>query len=294
MVKQFRSMTYPYVAWISVMIVLPMLLIVLYAFTVSGNEVLTFQFTFDNFKRFVTDTVFMEVLGRSLYIAVLTTLICIALGYPIAYAIAQMNSRSNTIMILLITMPTWVNMLVRTYAWMGILQDEGILNTILGFFGIGPVSMIHTSFAVILGMVYNFIPFMILQIHTSLAKMDKSLLEAANDLGATPVQAFLRVTLPLSLPGVPHLRRLELRQRYFPHHGDHHHAFDVAHAQGRRAARQPRKGVTDDEKENLCRLQGHSHADAAVLLPPHSLYHRLFVQRFPLAHEVRRLLSALV
>ena len=160
------------------------------------------QFTFDNFKRFVTDTVFMEVLGRSLYIAVLTTLICIALGYPIAYAIAQMNSRSNTIMILLITMPTWVNMLVRTYAWMGILQDEGILNTILGFFGIGPVSMIHTSFAVILGMVYNFIPFMILQIHTSLAKMDKSLLEAANDLGATPVQAFLRVTLPLSLPGV--------------------------------------------------------------------------------------------
>ena len=274
MVKQFRSMTYPYVAWISVMIVLPMLLIVLYAFTVSGNEVLTFQFTFDNFKRFVTDTVFMEVLGRSLYIAVLTTLICIALGYPIAYAIAQMNSRSNTIMILLITMPTWVNMLVRTYAWMGILQDEGILNTILGFFGIGPVSMIHTSFAVILGMVYNFIPFMILQIHTSLAKMDKSLLEAANDLGAT--------------------RRLELRQRHFPHHGDYHHAFDVAHAQGRRAARQPRKGVTDDEKENLCRLQGHSHADAAVLLPPHSLYHRLFVQRFPLAHEVRRLLSALV
>jgi hypothetical protein len=85
---------------------------------------------------------------------------------------------------------------------MGILQDEGILNTFLGFFGIGPVSMIHTSFAVILGMVYNFIPFMILQIHTSLAKMDKSLLEAANDLGATPVQAFLRVTLPLSLPGV--------------------------------------------------------------------------------------------
>ena len=96
MVKQFRSMTYPYVAWISVMIVLPMLLIVLYAFTVSGNEVLTFQFTFDNFKRFVTDTVFMEVLVRSLYIAVLTTLICIALGYPIAYAIAQLLLSSSS------------------------------------------------------------------------------------------------------------------------------------------------------------------------------------------------------
>ena len=202
MVKRFRSMTYPYIAWIIAIIVVPMLLIVLYAFTTSGNSVLTFQFTLDNFARFVTDKVFMDVLLRSLYIALVTTLICIVLGYPIAYVIAQRGSRSNTILILLITMPTWVNMLVRTYAWMGILQDEGILNTILSWFGIGPVSMIHTSFAVILGMVYNFIPFMILQIHTSLAKMDKSLLEAANDLGATPVQAFLRVTLPLSLPGV--------------------------------------------------------------------------------------------
>ncbi|WP_417060600.1 ABC transporter permease, partial [Ellagibacter isourolithinifaciens] len=195
-------MTYPYIAWIIAIIVVPMLLIVLYAFTTSGNSVLTFQFTFENFARFVTDKVFMDVLLRSLYIALITTLICVALGYPIAYVIAQRGGRSNTILILLITMPTWVNMLVRTYAWMGILQDEGIFNTILSWFGIGPVSMIHTSFAVILGMVYNFIPFMILQIHTSLAKMDKSLLEAANDLGATPVQAFLRVTLPLSLPGV--------------------------------------------------------------------------------------------
>ena len=134
----------------------------------------------------------MDVLLRALYIALITTLICVALGYPIAYVIAQRGGRSNTILILLITMPTWVNMLVRTYAWMGILQDEGSFNTILSWFGIGPVSMIHTSFAVILGMVYNFIPFMILQIHTSLAKMDKRLLEAANDLGATPVQAFLR------------------------------------------------------------------------------------------------------
>ena len=202
MVKQFRSMTYPYVAWISIIIVVPMLLIVLYAFTTAGNDVLTFQFTLRNFTRFVTDSVFMEVLLRSLYIALITTVICILLGYPIAYVIAQLGERGNTLCILLITMPTWVNMLVRTYAWMGILQDEGILNTILGFFGIGPVQMIHTSFAVILGMVYNFLPFMILQIHTSLAKMDKSLLEAANDLGADPATAFLRVTLPLSLPGV--------------------------------------------------------------------------------------------
>ena len=113
MVKQFRSMTYPYVAWISVIIVVPMLLIVLYAFTTSGNDVLTIQFTFDNFVRFVTDSVFMEVLLRSLYIAVITTLICILLGYPIAYVIAQLPDRGNTLAILLITMPTWVNMLMR-------------------------------------------------------------------------------------------------------------------------------------------------------------------------------------
>ena len=200
--KQFRSMTYPYVVWIAAMIVLPMLLIVLYAFTESGNDVLTFRFTLDNFIRFVTDSVFLAVLGRSLYIALITTVICVLLGYPIAYVIAQMGERANTIMILLITMPTWVNMLVRTYAWMGILQDEGVLNTFLGFFGVGPVPMIHTSFAVILGMVYNFIPFMILQIHTSLDKMDKNLLNAAADLGADKVHTFLRVTLPLSLPGV--------------------------------------------------------------------------------------------
>ena len=200
--KKFRSMTYPYVVWIGIMIVVPMLLIMLYAFTVDGNDVSSFQFSLDNFRRFVTDPVFMEVLGRSLYIAVITTVICVLLGYPVAYLIAQLPGQSNTLMILLITMPTWINMLVRTYAWMGILQDNGVLNTILGFFGIGPVQMLHTSFAVILGMVYNFIPFMILQIHTSLDKMDKNLLNAAADLGANRVQAFLRVTFPLSLPGV--------------------------------------------------------------------------------------------
>ena len=97
MVKRFRSMTYPYIAWIIAIIVVPMILIVLYAFTTSGNSVLTFQFTFENFARFVTDKVFMDVLLRSLYIAVITTLICIALGYPIAYVIAQRSSRSSTI-----------------------------------------------------------------------------------------------------------------------------------------------------------------------------------------------------
>ena len=200
--KQFRNMVYPYVAWIAVMIVAPMLMIVLYAFTTAGNDVTTIRFTLDNFARFFSDQVFLDVLRRSLFIAVITTIICVLVGYPIAYAIAQRSEKSNMFWVLVITMPTWINMMVRTYAWVGILQDGGLINSLLGLFGIGPFKMMYTTFAVVLGMVYNFIPFMILQIHTSLTKMDKSYLEAAADLGANKVQSFLRVTLPLSLPGV--------------------------------------------------------------------------------------------
>ena len=200
--KQFRNMVYPYVAWIAVMIVAPMLMIVLYAFTTAGNDVTTIRFTLDNFARFFSDQVFLDVLWRSLFIAVITTIICVLVGYPIAYAIAQRPEKSNMFWVLVITMPTWINMMVRTYAWVGILQDGGLINSLLGLFGIGPFKMMYTTFAVVLGMVYNFIPFMILQIHTSLTKMDKSYLEAAADLGANKVQSFLRVTLPLSLPGV--------------------------------------------------------------------------------------------
>ena len=200
--KQFRNMVYPYVAWIAVMIVAPMLMIVLYAFTTAGNDVTTIRFTLDNFARFFSDQVFLDVLWRSLFIAVITTIICVLVGYPIAYAIAQRSEKSNMFWVLVITMPTWINMMVRTYAWVGILQDGGLINSLLGLFGIGPFKMMYTTFAVVLGMVYNFIAFMILQIHTSLTKMDKSYLEAAADLGANKVQSFLRVTLPLSLPGV--------------------------------------------------------------------------------------------
>lgn len=200
--KQFRNMAYPYVVWIAIMIVLPMLLIVMYAFTKKGNDVTTFRFTLENFTYFFSDPIFISVLERSLLIAVITTLICILVGYPVAYIIANANPRTKTMLVLLITIPMWINMLVRTYAWMGILQDDGVINSILGIIGIKPIKMLHTSFAVVLGMVYNFIPFMILQIYTSLTKMDKSLLEAANDLGANKVQRFIKITLPLSLPGV--------------------------------------------------------------------------------------------
>ena len=200
--KQFRNMAYPYMGWIAIMIVVPMLMILLYAFTVKGNDVTTFRFTFSNFGAFFKDPIFIAVLERSMFIAVLTTVICILLGYPAAYIIANAKESHKMILVLLVTLPMWINMLVRTYAWMGILQDKGLINNILAFCGLPTLKLLHTTFAVTLGMVYNFIPFMILQIYASLAKMDKSLLEAANDLGASKRQAFFRVTLPLSMPGV--------------------------------------------------------------------------------------------
>ncbi|MCR5584183.1 MAG: ABC transporter permease [Lachnospiraceae bacterium] len=200
--KHYKKMVYPYVAWISVMVVAPMLLIMFYAFTKDGNSVLDFVFTLDNFKKFFSDTIFISVLWRSLKIAVVTTVICIAIGYPAGYFISKCAEGVKMRWILLITFPTWINMMVRTYAWRGILQDDGIINNFLGIFGVGPVPMLNTSFAVVLGMVYNFLPFMIIQIYTSLAKLDTSLLEAAADLGANKTKSFLRITLPLSIPGV--------------------------------------------------------------------------------------------
>ena len=193
-------MVYPYLLWAVIMIVIPMLMILIYAFTDEGNSVRNFVFSLESFRKFFSDTVFLKVLKRSLYIALLTTFFCVILGYPAAYAMAR--SRFKIHLVLLVTIPTWINMLVRTYAWRGMLDNSGLINTFLGYFGIGPVKFLETTFAVVLGMVYNFIPFMILQIYNSLEKLDKSLLEAASDLGANRVQAFLRVTLPLSIPGV--------------------------------------------------------------------------------------------
>ncbi len=200
--KQFRKMVYPYLIWSTVMIAVPMLLILLYAFTAGGNSVSKFMFSFANFKRFLTDKTFLVVLYRSLRIAVETTVVCVLLGYPTAYIIAKFTEKVKMRWVLLITLPTWINMLVRTYAWTGILQDDGVINSILSFFGAGPITFMYTDFAVILGMVYNFLPFMVIQIYTSLTKMDYSLIEAACDLGANPRKCFTKVTLPLSMPGV--------------------------------------------------------------------------------------------
>ena len=200
--KRFPQLAIPYIVWSAVMLLLPMLLIAIYSVTNQGNSIVSFTFTLEHFHKFFTDPDFLLILWRSIGIALKTTVICVLLGYPVAYFIANSSERMQNILILAITVPTWINMLVRTYAWIGILSEGGILQSLLKLLGFGEVELMYTEGAVMLGMVYNFIPFMILQINTSLSKMDKSLLEASADLGADRVQTFLRVILPLSLPGV--------------------------------------------------------------------------------------------
>ena len=196
--KRFSTLAVPYIVWAALMLVLPMALIAMYSFMEPGNSIISFSFTLEHYIKFFTDPDFLLILWRSLVIAVKTTIICLILGYPVA----RSREKVQNILILCITIPMWINMLVRTYAWIGLLSEGGIIQRILGLFGLGDVELLYTEGSVLLGMVYNFLPFMILQIQTSLSKMDYSLLEASADLGASPVQTFRRVTFPLSLPGV--------------------------------------------------------------------------------------------
>lgn len=200
--KKLSQLAIPYMIWAALMILLPMILIALYAFTTQGNSIVSFSFTLAHFKKFFTDPDFLLVLWRSISIAIKTTIICVLLGYPIAYFIARSSDRLRNILVLVITLPMWINMLVRTYAWIGLLSDGGIIQTILKWTVLYHGQLLYSEGAVLLGMVYNFIPFMILQINTALCKMDKSLLEASADLGANKIQTFIKVTFPLSLSGV--------------------------------------------------------------------------------------------
>lgn len=200
--KRFRQLVIPYLAWSLVMLLLPMVLIAFYSFIKAGNSIVHFQLTLDNYLRFFTDRDFLIILWRSLAIALKTTGICLLMGYPIAYVISRSSEKVQQRLILAITLPMWINMLVRTYAWIGLLSAGGPVEWVLNLLHIPHGELLYTETAVLIGMVYNFLPFMILQIQTSLAKMDRSLLEAASDLGANGWQAFRKVTLPLSLPGV--------------------------------------------------------------------------------------------
>ena len=200
--KRFSQLALPYIVWAALMLVLPMGLIALYSFMEQGNSIISFSFTLEHYVKFFTDKDFLLILWRSLLIAVKTPIICLLLGYPAAYFISRCSERTQNILILCVTIPMWINMLVRTYAWIGLLSEGGIVQQILSLIGLGDTELLYTEGAVLLGMVYNFLPFMILQVQTSLSKMDHSLLEASADLGASPAKTFWRVTFPLSIPGV--------------------------------------------------------------------------------------------
>lgn len=199
--KQFRRLVLPYIVWGVFLIVLPLLMIAFYAVTKDGNSVMTWYFTGENFAKFLEAT-YLNVILKSFKLGAITTLICLVTGYLLAFVITQFDEKIQGFLILLVTIPEWINLLLRTYAWMNILSDNGIINQILERFGFAPVSMMYTDFSVILGLICNFMPFMIIPIHTSLSKMDKSLIEAAYDLGANKFQTFVKVIWKLSLPGV--------------------------------------------------------------------------------------------
>ncbi len=176
--------------------VAPLLFVVYYAFTDS-----TGLFTLANIAK-AFEGQYLSILWRSLYLAFFCTVICLIIGYPAAYFLASKDFSRNKTMMLLILLPMWMNFLLRTYAMMSILEDNGLLNRFLTMLGLEPISIIGTQGAVLLGLVYNYLPFMILPIHTSLKKMDVRVIEAAQDLGAGPADVFRRVVLPLSVPGI--------------------------------------------------------------------------------------------
>jgi len=196
----------PYSVWAAFFIVVPLIFVAYYAFTDNN-----FNFTLENITRFFTATsvadgrevrTYLLIFWRSLKLAVISTVICLLLGYPIAYIMARAGEKSQKIMLTLIMIPMWMNFLIRTYAWMTILQDTGIFNGILSALGLGKIHIIGTEAAVIIGMVYDYFPYMILPIYSIMAKMDIKLLEAARDLGCNSFSVLRRVIFPLSLPGV--------------------------------------------------------------------------------------------
>ena len=192
-----RFLAYPYHLWTLLFTVIPLALIVYFAFT----DRYTAAFTLDNLRQ-AAQPVYLGVLWHSVWLAGVSTFLCFLVGYPMAMILAKSRVRYRRMLAMLIVIPMWMNFLLRTYAWMTLLEKNGAVNALLSFLGLPPVHILYTDYAVLLGMVYNFLPFMILPIYSVLMKMDKSLLEAAEDLGADAWTSFRRVTFPLSLPGV--------------------------------------------------------------------------------------------
>ncbi len=189
-----KSLSAPYLVWMVLFIAAPLAIVVYYALTdKSGN------FTLENL---MTIGRYSSVFARSLILAAIATVICLVLSFPVSYFLSRLRASKQKIMLMLVMLPMWMNFLLRTYAWMSLLENNGIINRLLGLIGLGPFQMINTSGAVVLGMVYNFLPYMILPLYTAMTKIDDSIIEAAQDLGAGTIKTLLRVLLPLSAPGI--------------------------------------------------------------------------------------------
>ena len=192
--KASRWAAAPYLVWMVLFIVVPLGIVVWYALTNSDGQVTLANLT--SIGRYAS------VFGRSLLLAAEATIICLVLAFPVGYFLSRLRANKQHIMLMLIMLPMWMNFLLRTYAWMTLLENNGVINSILEFFGIGPFKMIYTQGAVVLGMVYNYLPFMVIPLYSIMTKIEPYTLEAAGDLGANPWNTFTRVVLPLSVPGI--------------------------------------------------------------------------------------------
>ena len=196
---------FPYVIWMALFVVVPIIIMAGYAFTAADPATGATQATFGNFTGM---GLYLSVFLRSFWLAVLATLVCLLIGYPVSYWMAKEGPRFQRLAMALIMLPMWMNFLLRTYSWMSILENNGLLNQLfravglLELLGLDHIQMIGTPGAVVLGMVYNYLPFMILPIYSVIVKLDNSLIEAARDLGADGVRVFRKVIFPLSLPGI--------------------------------------------------------------------------------------------
>ncbi len=202
--KQIVAMIGPAAFWMGCFVVLPLVLVVLVSFLERGlHGGIEYQFTISNYTKMI-NPMYARILWSSVELSILTTVICLITGYPFAYFIAKAPKAVRGILLMLMILPFWTNSLVRTYAWIMLLRTEGLLNNILLHFGLiaAPLQMLYNETAVLLGLVYVLFPFMVLPLFTSIEKLDPALLEAASDLGAAPYKAFLKVTLPLTKPGI--------------------------------------------------------------------------------------------
>lgn len=184
----------PYLIWTLVFILVPLVLVIYFAFTNQRGD-----FTIKNFADVST---FAPVIMRSVMLAFVSTLVCLILAYPLSYYISRQNKTVQHALIMLVMLPMWMNFLLRTYAWMTILEQNGLINKALIFFGLSSVKLINTQWAVLIGMIYNYLPFMILPLYSVMTKIHKSLIEASQDLGANSFNVFTKVVFPLSLPGM--------------------------------------------------------------------------------------------